>query len=60
MEREQVYPVVYDPAGLIETYARLRSLASQDRLVITGHDPAVLREFAPASPELQGLAVRVD
>ena len=27
-EREEVYPIVFDPGGLIETYARLRELAS--------------------------------
>ncbi len=59
-EREEVYPVVFDPAGLIETYARLRRLASDDRLVIPGHDPAVMEVFPPAAPSLDGIAVRLD
>ena len=59
LESEGVYPIVFDPAGLIETYARLRRLASADRLVIPGHDPAVMREF-PAPPGLEGVAVRID
>lgn len=59
-EREQVYPIVFDPGGLIETYARLRELASADRLVIPGHDPSIMETFPPALPELTGIAVRLD
>lgn len=59
-EKEQVYPIMFDPAGLIETYARLRRLASNDRLVIPGHDPAVVRDFPVAAPGLDGIAVRLD
>lgn len=59
-EKEQVYPIVFDPGGLIETYARLRAFASADRLVIPGHDPAVMRNFPPAHPDLSEIAVRLD
>ena len=59
-EREEVYPIVFDPAGLIETYARLRALASEDRLVIPGHDPAVMQQFPAAGAALKGVAVRLD
>ena len=59
-EQEQVYPIVFDPGGLIETYTRLRALASEERLVIPGHDPAVMQTFPPALPELVGIAVRLD
>ena len=59
-EREEVYPVVFDAGGLIETYARLRALASDERLVIPGHDPVVMNLFPAASPKLAGIAVRLD
>ena len=59
-KQEQVYPIVFDPSGLIETYARLRELASADRLVIPGHDPSVIETFPPALPELTGIVVRLD
>ena len=59
-EREEVYPIVFDPAGLIETYARLRALASSDKLVIPGHDPIVMRDFPAAGEALDGVAVRLD
>ena len=59
-EREQVYPIMFDPAGLIETYARLRTLASEDRLVIPGHDPSVMTSFPPAHDDLAGISVRLD
>ena len=60
MEQEGVYPIVYDPAGLIATYARLQALASEPRLIIPGHDPEVMRDFPAASPGLDGVAVRLD
>ena len=59
-EREVMYPIVFDPGGLIEIYERLRALASQDRLVIPGHDPDVMRSFPAANPELLDIAVRLD
>ena len=59
-EREEVYPIVFDPAGLIETYERLRRLASAERLVIPGHDPMVMTNFSTALPSLEGVAVRLD
>ncbi len=59
-QQEQVYPIVFDPGGLIETYARLRALASDERLVVPGHDPLVMQNFPAATPELAGIAVRLD
>ena len=59
-ERGQVYPVVFDPGGLLENYRRLRQLASSDRLVIPGHDPVVIDDYQPAAEALRGIAVRLD
>ncbi len=58
-ERDEVYPVVFDPGGLLENYRRLRQLASGDRMVIPGHDPAVMMNY-PAADGLEGVAVRLD
>ena len=54
-----MYPIVFDPGVLIETYERLRELASEDHLVIPGHDPNVMTSFPPALPNLTGIAVRL-
>ena len=59
-EHEEVYPIVFDPGGLIETYGQLRALATEDKFVIPGHDPAVMRSFPAASVELVDIAVRLD
>ena len=59
-EQKQVYPIVFDPGGLIETYARLRAFASEERLVIPGHDPLVMQNFPAARPDLAGVVVRLD
>ena len=60
-EREEVYPIVFGPGGLIETYARLRALASSDKLVIPGHDPIVMRDFRlPAKPWMRSPSAWTD
>ena len=56
----QVFTSVFDVGGLLENYARLRRLAASDRYVIPGHDPEVMRDYPPSTPELEGVAVRLD
>ncbi len=55
-----VFPLVFDVGGLLENYRRLSKLASAERLVIPGHDPDVMRDYPAPSPELDGIAVRLD
>lgn len=57
---EDVFPIVYDVGGLLENYRRLGALASEERLVIPGHDPQVMLDFPAAGPGLEGIAVRLD
>lgn len=54
-----VFPLVFDVGGLLENYRRLVSLASSDELVIPGHDPSVMERFPAASPDLDGIAVKL-
>jgi glyoxylase-like metal-dependent hydrolase (beta-lactamase superfamily II) len=55
-----VFPIVFDVGALLENYRRLRMLASDDRLVIPGHDPEVMTLYPPSLPSLKGIAVRLD
>ncbi len=57
---DEVYPVVFDPGGLLENYRRLCQLASSDHLVIPGHDPLVMTDYPPAAAGLEDIAVRLD
>lgn len=59
MHEERPFPIVADVTGMIEGWRRLHELADSSELVIPGHDPAVMDRFAPPSPELAGIVVRL-
>jgi glyoxylase-like metal-dependent hydrolase (beta-lactamase superfamily II) len=54
------FSIVYDVAAMLEAFDTIRALADRPELIVPGHDPLVLQRFAAASPELAGIAVRVD
>lgn len=56
----RVYPVTYNVAEVLEGYNTIRRLAASDEHVIPGHDPAVLELYPAVSPQLAGIAARVD
>ncbi len=60
MEQERCFPLVYDVGEMIEGYATLRRLAASPKHIIPGHDPLVLQRYPAVSPELKGIAVRLD
>jgi glyoxylase-like metal-dependent hydrolase (beta-lactamase superfamily II) len=60
MEQDRPFPAVYHVGDMLEGYRRLYSLASDPKLVIPGHDPAVLERFPSESRELDGWVVRLD
>lgn len=45
---------------MLEGFRRLRKLASSDQHIVPGHDPQVMERYPAASPELEGIAVRLD
>ena len=59
-EQERCFPLVYDVSEMIEGYATLRRLAASPKHIIPGHDPLVLQRYPAVSPELKGIAVRLD
>jgi glyoxylase-like metal-dependent hydrolase (beta-lactamase superfamily II) len=60
METGRCFPLVYDVGEMLEGYATLRRLAASPQHIIPGHDPLVLKRYPPVSPELAGIAVRLD
>jgi glyoxylase-like metal-dependent hydrolase (beta-lactamase superfamily II) len=56
----RVYPVTYNVGEVLEGYQTLRRLADSDDHVVPGHDPAVLERYPSVSPELTGIAARLD
>jgi hypothetical protein len=51
---------VFDVGAMLEGYETMRRLADNPDLVVPGHDPRVLERYAPVTPALAGIAVRLD
>ena len=54
------FPIVFHVGAMIDGYRRLRELAASADHIIPGHDPLVMRRYPPATPALEGIAVRLD
>jgi glyoxylase-like metal-dependent hydrolase (beta-lactamase superfamily II) len=52
--------LVFNVGDMVRGYERIRALAESDDHVIPGHDTSVMSRYAPPSPELEGIAVRLD
>jgi glyoxylase-like metal-dependent hydrolase (beta-lactamase superfamily II) len=60
MEEKRPFPILYDVPKTVAGYRRLAELADAPELVVPGHDPLVMRRYAAPSPDLEGIAVRLD
>ena len=45
---------------MLESYRELRALASDNRHIVPGHDPQVMRRYPAPTPELKNVVVRLD
>ena len=57
---ERPFPIVADVTEMVDGWRRLVELASAPRHVVPGHDPLVMQQYRSPSPELEGIAVRLD
>ena len=60
MHDKRPFPIVYDVPRMVAGYQRLAELADARELVVPGHDPLVMQRYPAPSPDLQGIAVRLD
>lgn len=60
MEQGRPFPTVENVADMLEGHKRLYALADSAAHIVPGHDPLVMRRYAPPAPALDGLAVRLD
>ncbi len=60
MNERRVFPIVYDPEGVVAGYGKLQALAASDRHIIPGHDALVLKRYPPPTPSLKGWIARLD
>jgi glyoxylase-like metal-dependent hydrolase (beta-lactamase superfamily II) len=57
LERERPFGIFTDLAGMYRGYATLRRYGSSGAAVVPGHDPSVMKRFAPLDGDAAGLAV---
>jgi glyoxylase-like metal-dependent hydrolase (beta-lactamase superfamily II) len=60
MNERRPFPVVADVTQMVDGWRRLRQLADDPRLIVPGHDPAVMRHWRAPEAKLEGIAVRLD
>lgn len=60
LEQGRPFPIVYNVADVLESWATVRRLAASEQHVIPGHDPAVLQRYAAHEPDTGGWIVRLD
>ena len=60
MNEGRPFPIVADVTEMVDGWKRLRELADDPRHIVPGHDPLVMQRYAAPSPELEGIAVRLD
>jgi glyoxylase-like metal-dependent hydrolase (beta-lactamase superfamily II) len=60
LDEARIFPTTYNLAEVLEGYQTLKRLASSRHHIVPGHDPAVMKIYPAASPQLAGLVVRLD
>jgi glyoxylase-like metal-dependent hydrolase (beta-lactamase superfamily II) len=60
MEQARCFPTVFNVGEMVDGYETLRRLADSPGHIIPGHDPLVMARYPAASPQLEGIAVRLD
>ena len=60
MESGRPFTTTFNVGDTLEGYGRLKAIAPSPDHIVPGHDPLVMRRYPPPSPELEGVAVRLD
>ena len=60
MDQVNPFPIVFNVGDMVAGYDQLRELADTTDHIIPGHDPLVMDKYPASSPELNGIAVRLD
>jgi len=60
METYRPFTTALHIDAMLEGFDTLRAHAASPELIVPGHDPLVMQRYPAPSPELQGIAVRLD
>ncbi len=59
-EHNRCFPTVFNVGEMVDGYEILKGLADSIKHIIPGHDPEVMKRYPAVSPQLDGIAVRLD
>jgi hypothetical protein len=59
-EQERPFTTAFHVGEMLAGFDLIRSLATSPAHIVPGHDPEVMRRYPAVSPELDGVAVRLD
>lgn len=59
MAQGRPFPIVIDIGAMVDGWTRMRALVDDPALIIPGHDPVVMQQFAAPAPELDGVVVQL-
>ena len=59
-ERGTCFPTTFHLGEVLEGYEKLKRLAPSLAHIVPGHDPLVFKRYPAVTPELEGIAVRLD
>lgn len=59
-QQKRVFLLVDNIGDMLEGFRTLQEAADRPNLIVPGHDPDVMRRYPPSSPDLEGIAVRLD
>jgi glyoxylase-like metal-dependent hydrolase (beta-lactamase superfamily II) len=54
------FPIVANVMEMTAGWQRMKALASRPEYIVPGHDPLVMERYSEPSPDLRGVAVRLD
>jgi glyoxylase-like metal-dependent hydrolase (beta-lactamase superfamily II) len=60
LQGNRPFPVAFHLGQMLESFRTLEHLADSPEHIVPGHDPLVMRRYAPPATELTGAAVRLD
>jgi glyoxylase-like metal-dependent hydrolase (beta-lactamase superfamily II) len=60
LDEGRIFPTTYNVAEVLEGYETLKKLATSRHHIVPGHDPAVMKLYPAARPDLDGWVARLD
>jgi glyoxylase-like metal-dependent hydrolase (beta-lactamase superfamily II) len=60
MRTNRLFVSAFHAGEMLDGYRTVEKLAASPDHIIPGHDPLVMRQYPPVSPELEGVIVRLD